>query len=703
MRRWKLLIQIVVSGVLAWGAAPRCMQAQNPELPARVPATTLDPGMLGTPTTLARVSAGSLLLRTAVPGVFLPAPALDTEIRLTVEGVAAEAEVRQTFRNPSEQWVEAVYAFPLPPNAAVDRLHLVVGGREIEGEIHERRQARRVFQQARRTGQRAALVEQQRPNLFTTEVSNLGPGEEVVVRIGFRQETRYDDGLFELRFPLTVAPRFTPSETTQGAAPQGAPDLASSDLACVNAAPRFAARDAPASVRLSLDVHAGMPLARLGSVSHAVEIHRRGDRYHVTLLDGAVPADRDFVFQWQPDARTEPEAALLREDFEGETYALLMLVPPQAPDTPPVAREAIFVVDVSGSMNGPSIRQAKAALDLALARLSPIDHFNVIAFAETAQALYTSSMPASSGEIEAARRWVAALQIRGGTLMRPALELALGSDGVDRGLRQVIFVTDGGVSNEQELFALIASRLGASRLFPVGIGSAPNSHFMSEAARFGRGTYTHIGSLQEVRSRMAALLRKLEQPLLRDVTLTWDDPNVEMWPAQIRDLYAGEPLVVTARLPSGATGVTLEAQRSGLPYQRRLEPPVPAVTPPAAARARGIARLWARRAIAALRDPTLGSDARKAAREAILALALRHHLVTELTSLVAVEHTPAAPAGAEPIRRAVPLPLPAGWADHPAIRTLPATATPYRLWLLAAALLMLCAGVLARGVREPSA
>lgn len=671
---------------------------------------------LGAPTTLGNADHGALLIRTTARGVYLPAPLVDTEVDLTVRGMVAEADVRQRFTNPTDQWVEGVYVFPLPENAAVDRLRLTIGDRVIEGEIHERQAARQVYEQAREQGQRAALVEQQRPNLFSTEIANLGPHETVEVRIGFRQEVRFDDGTFSLRFPMAITPRFEPENTPPspvelagGPATALPVQVAAHDAAPPRVAVGTTSAPRAADVRLRVDLDPGIPVARLGSRSHAVRTLRHDDAFMIELEDGAVPRDRDFVLEWQPAASATPHMAIVSEQFRDprgglDTYGLLMVIPPAQDPATSVAsahrppRETVFVIDVSGSMSGPSIRQAKAALDDALARLRPIDHFNVISFAQDVVALGPESVPATPDRIDKARQWVRGLGIRGGTYMLPALQAALRTDGIDRGLRQVIFMTDGAVGNEDQLFGVIDSDLGESRLFTVGIGSAPNSHFMRTAARFGRGTFMHIASVDEVASRMASLYTKLERPMLMDLELIWDDPNVEAWPARVGDLYAGEPLVVAARLPGGRTGLTIRGMRDGVLESFQVEHGAPSRlgegTPAA------VARLWARRKVADLRDALVrgGQDdsLRAGLREAILDVALDHHLVTDFTSLVAVDRTPAAPADADPARVAVPLPLPEGWRDHPGFTNLPATATGFKLWLIAASLLAAMAAMTRR-------
>ncbi len=654
---------------------------------------------LGAPVRMSDVHAGSLLLATRVPGVYLPAPVVDTDVVLRVSGPIVRAEVHQRFYNPTSEWAEGVYVFPLPELAAVDGLRMVVGKRVIEGEIEEREEARRVYREARRQGRRAGLVEQERPNLFTTSVANLGPEEVVEVVLRYQEELRWDAGRFTLRFPMVAAPRYVPPRTLAPTPAAGATGVVSTALGAPGpgaevSAPTLAAIDAcriaspvvrpedgpvnPVSLRVELD--AGFPVARLGSPSHALDVSRgRGAALRIALARDPVPADRDFVLEWAPEVGRQPGATLFTQDVGGERYALLMVLPPSGPSGPPLPRETVFVVDTSGSMEGASIAQAKAALLAALDRLRPEDRFNVIRFADRTEPLFGVSLPAGPGALEEARRFVGGLTAGGGTEMLPAIRLALAGPETPGVVRQVIFITDGEVADEDELFRAIVDRLGASRLFTVGIGSAPNSHFMRRAAEAGRGTFTYVGKVSEVGREMAGLFAKLESPVLTGLEVTWSDPGAEAWPARVPDLYRGEPIVVAARLSDlGAGTVEIRGSRGGVPWRavERLD---------GGAAHPGVARLWARRKIAALMDQGIEGAAPDQVRAQVVQVALAHHLVSKYTSLVALDVPPAAPAGAVPPGgRAYKLPvnLPAGWGGDEVAGSLPQTGTPARLLLL---------------------
>lgn len=638
---------------------------------------------------IGEVTRGSLLVEAGVPGRFVEAPLLRTDVRMQVTGVIARVEVAQQFENPTAQWLEAIYVFPLPEGAAVDTLLVRVGPRVIEGRIREREEARQVYQQAQQEGRKASLLEQERPNVFTVSVANIGPGEGVEVVIQYQEILRYDGGEFRLRFPLVVGPRYSPGTIASGGAPGtgwGVNTDAVPDAERITPPVRHP-REGPVNpVSLTIDLDAGFPLRRLESPFHAVVATALSPtRRLITLQEGTVPADRDFELVWAPVVEHEPAAALFTQWHDGEHYALLMLLPPPAEEADTrLPRETVFVVDTSGSMAGASIEQARLALGEALAALRPEDRFNLIQFNSSTQALFPASVPAGTVEIAQARRWVEGLRANGGTEMLPALRAALEGDAGHEAVRQVVFVTDGQVGNEDQLFRVIHERLGRSRLFTVGIGASPNSHFMTKAAQFGRGTYTYIGSPAEVGETMGALFRKLEHPVLAGLAAGWDREDVEAWPARVPDLYLGEPIVLLARLGTEPRRtLTLSGTRGARAWRVTL-------SLDARSDETGIHKLWARKKIAGLMDGLREGADRDEVRRAVVAVALRHHLVSAYTSLVAVDVTPTRPDGAPGAPGVVPTSLPAGAEYEKIFGGLPRTATPMALYLV---LGLMCLGL----------
>jgi len=626
------------------------------------------------------VAEGAVLQLTNAAGECAPAPILDTEVTIAITGIVARTRVKQSFYNPGDGWVEGVYIFPLPEGAAVDHLRMLVGDRIIEGQIREREKARAAYESAKRSGVKASLVEQQRPNIFTTSVANIGPEETVEIVIELQDVVRYDSGEMRLRFPTVVAARHGAAgdDDTEGD-PAHEPD--SDPVAFLTQAVERAS-EATNFFSMDIDLDPGFPLRALYSPTHAIDTREVGDGiHHVRLSETLSPTDRDFVLAWAPRLGDEPQAAVFSEEIDGDTYILLMMVPPldeavvaQAP-----TREVILVIDTSGSMYGPSIEQAKLALQIGLDQLRPSDWFNVIEFNDEARLLFPASTTATAANLDTARAFVDGLRADGGTDIAAALAQALETAPTAADLRQVIFMTDGAVGNEAEIFAYVEEHLGTSRLFTIGIGAAPNAHFMRKAAEFGRGTFTFIARPEDVSAAMDALFAKIERPALTNLRVDWDEDEADAWPAPIPDLYAGEPLIVSARLAAAPAELALTGSRGGEEWSAVVD----GRDQSNAQREVGVGKLWARRKVEGLMDGLALGDDRDSVHDAVVAIGLEHHLVTPFTSLIAVDVTPTAPAGDKP-SRLIPLNRPAG-----APGTLPRTATPSLLHAFTALALLL--------------
>ncbi len=575
-----------------------------------------------------------------------PATLLTTDYRVTVSGLIADTLLRQRFANISQQWREGVFVFPLPEDASVYGLTMIAGERVIEGQIHTRQQATQQYEQARAEGRQAARVEQQRANLFTTHLANIPPGEAVTVELRYQQAVRYQFGQFELRLPTTLTPRYMPGQplANRPSSWQGGWATPTTEVPDADKISPFTLRPQEVGAgshlaQVALTLNAGLPIAQVTSPSHRLTSTWEGDTVTVTPEQGALVMDRDLVVRWSPQRGQAPSAALFHEHFDGEDYLLAMLVPGQAPRQS-LPRELVFVIDTSGSMAGSSIRQAQASLLRGLDTLGADDYFNVIQFNSQTQALFSSAKPADAANLARARRYVQSLAANGGTEMAPALAAALvdshqGDHRQDR-VRQVVFITDGAVGNEQRLFRQISDQLGDSRLFTVGIGSAPNMHFMREAARYGRGTYTAINDLGALSEPLEQLFGKMESPVMTAIQTQWPAGTEAgaVLPQRPGDLFLGEPLIQVIR-GQGAVGEVTASGRlaDGSQWQQAL-------ALAQAAPGRGLHRYWARQKIDSLLDQSLSGQASESTQLAVTDLGLRHQLVTPYTSFVAVDKTP---------------------------------------------------------------
>ena len=645
---------------------------------ARAPAQTHQGGPLVRPSDM---EFGSLLLNSLTDGYYVEAPMLGTDVQIDITGPIIRTKVSQRFTNPSQGWVEGVYVFPLPEDSAVDTLRMQIGDRFIEGQIKEKQEAKIIYEEAKAKGFKASLVEQERPNVFTNSVANIGPGETVIVQIEYQAHVHLDNGEFSTRFPMVVAPRYNPpaSVSVMTVSGQGWGTMETNEVTpnvTINDPVPDRDRITPPYLRpdedpnappvnpvtLSVNLTAGFDLGAITSAHHEIITKRDGSSKAIlTLKKGEVSANKDFELTWVPKSGLAPQAALFKENRDGKDYVLALVVPPDlsAATTANVTRprETIFVLDNSGSMGGESIRQAKQALLLALDQLTPDDRFNVIRFDDTFELVFPRPVDASPVNIANAKGFVAALDADGGTEMLPALQAALvdADPNNTSHVRQVIFLTDGAIGNEAQMFESIRQGLGRSRLFTVGIGSAPNSYFMTRAARLGRGTFTHIGNLDQVQARMAVLFDKLENPVMTDLVATWPlGVTGEVWPNPMPDLYAGEPVVLTAQLSKLEGTLRIAGNLGGEAWLAEL--PLHQ-----AADGSGVSQLWARKKIASIEESRFDGASWDAVDKGVLTVALQHHLVSRLTSLVAVDVTPSRPDGARLSSSQVPLALPEGW------------------------------------------
>lgn len=593
------------------------------------------------------IGSGTLMLRGKGVATAMPAMRLGTDMDVTVSGQTARVRVTQAFRNTGSQWMEATYLYPLPDDGAVDSLKMVVGQRVIIGHIKRRAEARAIYEKARDEGRKAGLVESERPNMFRNSVANVGPGETVLIAIEYQAPVRQLGGEFALRLPLVADTRYTPARTPADDARNVTAPLAH---------PAMGKDLNPVSITVHLAP--GFKPANLISPYHRIAIEQAGEQARtIRLAEGEVPADRDFELRWR-SASADPAIGLFRQNLDGDSYLMASITPP-ADDVKRVAppREMVFVIDNSGSMGGASMDAAKDSLLHALGTLRPQDSFNIIRFDDTMTRLFEDSVPATAEQIALAKRFTQGLEANGGTEMLPALESALidsrPQDG--RAVRQILFLTDGNISNEKEMMAAIAAKAGRSRIFMVGIGSAPNQYLMRRMAEAGRGSFTNVGTGDEVSAKMTALLDRLAAPVVRDLKVSVEGAGLDLTPRKLPDLYAGEPLVLLGKGKTLDGKLTVTGMIGSRPWSQTVDLNGALDSP-------AVARLWANRRIADVEAARWAGETDEAtADEAVAQLGLAYSIVTSQTSLVAVDETPARPEGATLTREELPLLLPAGW------------------------------------------
>ena len=596
-----------------------------------------------TPVNFDDISSGMMMEFNKTTGEYNSLKLVQTEYDVDVFGLLATIKLKQTFFNDQDDWItEGVYAFPMADQSAVYQLKMTVGERVIEGEIHEKKQAEQIYQQAKADGLTATMVKQYRPNIFTSELANIGPQEVISVELTYQMSLRYEQDFYELRLPMAIKARYVPAE--------------------VNASlPVTAGIEDQNHRHIEVHLDAGFDLDELRSLHHNVEITQNFDNHFISLKDQQLYDRNDFVLRWYPELEQSPKAAYFSEQKGGFEYSLLMVMPPNQVEKTTQPRNMTYIMDTSGSMHGMALEQSKDALLFALSELDASTYFNVIDFDSSAKALFPASRAATPDNVSLALNFVDGFSSDGGTNMAPALQLAMQRENILSGyLNQIIFMTDGSVGNEAMIFDQIAQDIGDARLFTIAIGPAPNNYFMSKAAMFGKGTYTHIAALDQVNESMSHLFAQLSRPALTDVAVTWNTADVEQSPSVIADLYMDQPLIITSKTPinkaMGApafvvSGLSAESNnKQTWSEQIKLN---------SDGRTTGIARLWARNKVEEMTDDLMLGGDYELLKDEIIDLALQHSLITEFTAMVAVDRNPDASRMAE-ARAAQQAPFPVG-------------------------------------------
>ena len=569
--------------------------------------------------------------------------ALDVQVR----GPIARLHLTQTFHNPATEPIEAVYVFPLPHDGAVGGMTMRVGSRTIRAAIKRRDEARDIYEKARRDGKVAALLDQERPNVFTQAVANLEPGAEIDVAVDVDVLLAPDDGVWELALPTVVGPRYTPGVPLDG--PSVGTGVAPDTDAVPDASrvtPSAVPRDVTTgnTLAVAIDLEAGAPITELTSPTHRIAVAARGPtRRAITLADGAMIRDSDLVVRWRTDV-TEPTAAVFAHRAGDVGHLALLLTPPRLGPAPTQSRELVFVVDTSGSMEGQPLGLARTAMRHALSRLRPDDSFRIITFSSHVDGFEGGAVQiATRDNVHRGLAFVDGLVPDGGTEMLPGIRAALAQEPAPGRSRYVVVMSDGLISNEREILDEI--RRGAvrrTRVFGFGVGNSVNRYLLDTLASAGHGTSQYLLLDQPAAPQVERFYRRLDTAVLEGLTIDWGGLDVkDVEPAGPIELFGDQPLVVVARYRGPSTGLRANGpflfRLRGVSAGRNVLLEVPVELPAVGAEGDGdvVDRLWARRRIAALSERTDRSDPDLVGT--ITGIALAYSLASEHTSFVAVE------------------------------------------------------------------
>ncbi|HET9283601.1 MAG TPA: VIT domain-containing protein [Candidatus Angelobacter sp.] len=596
-------------------------------------------------------------------------PLKHTGIKTEISGFVARTEVTQEFENILPNAVEAIYVFPLPHDSAVDGMTMTVGNREIRAVIKEREEARKIYEAARDSGHTAALLDQERPNIFTQSVTNIPPGGTVTIKLSVIELLKYEAGVYQFAFPLVVGPRYIPGAGTvppkRGTMPDTdqVPDASriSPPVAGIHTGDLHAGHDVSVEVNLA----AGVPVGDVESPSHKIFADRTGaDSYHVKLADDLVLPDKDFILKYKVAGVGINDAVLAHADKSGGYFTLILQPPERPAEESLVPRQLIFVLDTSGSMEGYPIEMAKKTIARALDNLRKDETFNLITFSGDTRILFPEPVPATAENVAKAKQVLAGAYGSGGTEMMTAIRTALGDDaGAGKPMdgdpvRVVCFMTDGYVGNDAEIVAEVKKHPDA-RVFSFGIGTAVNRFLLTKMAEEGHGDVEFVTASGETQAAADRFYERVHSPVLTNISIDWNGlPVSEVYPREVRDLFSAKPIIITGRFTSNPSGkITIKGYQGTGEFSRTIPVDFSSAGPANAA----LEKIWARHKVEDLMSQDWsgiqqGNSSHKAE---IIQVGLEHSLATQYTSFVAVEEQTVVQDG-KPVRIEVPVELPQG-------------------------------------------
>lgn len=566
-------------------------------------------------------------------------PLKHTAVDAKVSGYTARVTVKQIFRNPFNQKIEARYRFPLSHEGAVDDMTMKVGKRIVQGEIKRKEDARQIYQQAMIAGNVASLLEQERTNVFTQSIANLESGKEIEITIKYTEILNYKDGAFQFVLPTVVGERFDPYDGTGDAADSRSVRLASIGPSTkTNTAPAGTRPGHDISVNVAID--AGLPITNLNSHLHGIISQRTNSHSAlVSLKQAATIPNRDFVLDIGV-AKEGLNSGYLATRTGKDGFVTIMVMPPKKVAPKQIApRELIFLVDCSGSQAGKPIEKSRDTLKYVVDHANENDTFQIITFNDHVKTLFGKPETLTMTRKLQAKMFIDQITALGGTWMAPAVEATCATPADDNRLRIVSFMTDGFVSNDYEVIGLVKKLRGTSRWFPFGVGDSVNRTLIDGISKEGGGESEFVllnDSAEEVGRKF---YERIASPVLTDVRLsTVGVELIDVYPRAVSDVWSEKPLYFKARYVTPSAGrIFIKGYSQGKPYSQEIQLQLPAENRTNTQ----IGQIWAKAKI----DDLMSEDwdgaqtgvMSEPVKEEIVKTALAHHLMSQFTSFVAVD------------------------------------------------------------------
>lgn len=580
---------------------------------------------------------------------------IHTEVAAKIAGNLSRVEVTQTFTNPFTKPLEAVYVFPLPDQAAVDDMEIRIGDRIIKGNIKKREEAQQIYEQAKREGRTAGLLEQERDNVFTQSLANICPGEQIDVTIRYTDSLKFEAGNYEFVFPMVVGPRYIPGQAIAG----------TQDTDRVPDASRISPPVLPPATRsghdigVTVDINAGVPITSVESTSHKLKIEYTDTSVQVQLAGGDTIPNKDLILRYQVAGDNTQATVLQQADDRGGHFALYLIPAVDYRPNQIVAKDLVFLMDSSGSQAGDPIAKSKELMRRFINGLNPDDTFTIINFANSVS--YLSRTPLTNTEANriAALQYIDQIRACGGTEMLGGIQAVMNVPAAPAGrIRSLVILTDGYIGNETEILAKVQRQLPAgNRFYSFGVGSSVNRFLLERLAEVGRGICQVVRQDEPTASVAEKFFQQINNPVLTNIQVNWmgDGEPPVIYPANPPDLFAAQPLVLFGRKLDRQPG-TLRitgTTAGGQPYRQQFNLTFDAAGNPA------VAQLWGRSRIKELMNQMFQMETKDKVA-AVTETALTYQLLSQYTAFVAVSDDVRVDPNARSISVSVPVEMPEG-------------------------------------------
>ncbi|MDX2255729.1 MAG: VIT domain-containing protein [Pseudanabaenaceae cyanobacterium bins.39] len=580
----------------------------------------------------------------------------NTDVKGKIAGNIARVEVTQTFQNPYDKPLEAIYVFPLPDQAAVDDMEIQIGDRIIKGDIKKREEAKEIYERARQEGRTAGLLEQERDNIFTQSLANIKPGEQIKVTIRYTESLKFSKGDYEFVFPMVVGPRYIPGNAidTKGNTMQ-VPDASRINPPVLKPSMRSGN-----DIKVSLEIEAGLPIRNLYSTSHRLDVRNNGEAIAVQLASGDNIPNKDLIVRYQVSGdRTQP-TILTTNTEQGSHFATYVIPAVSYRRDEIVPKDVVFLMDTSGSQSGDPIAKSQELMRRFINGLNPNDTFTIIDFASTTRQLSSVPLANTPANRQKALNYINQIDANGGTELMNGINAVMKFPAVKDGrLRSVVLITDGYIGNDQQIIAEVQKKLKpGNRLYSFGVGSSVNRYILERLAEVGRGTSQVVRQDEPTQAVAEKFFREINNPVLTNIQVQWqgDGAAPEIYPQQLPDLFAEQPLVLFGKKGDRAsgklkiTGVAAGGER----FEQVLD-----VNFEQNSGNLGIAQLWGRAKIKSLMNQMFGGEV-KSLVDAVTQTALSYRLLSQYTAFVAVSEEVRVNPNGDKITVQVPVELPEG-------------------------------------------